>query len=344
MKARLLTMVVLGGVVFAHLPAAMAATVSVSLPKSGRSAMPPNGGRDYFEHRRALQKRLVDVGYRISAVAASECGSRRASLPVILEQAGQFEPAMLAAAGFAEGDLLPRVVAIAAGSAAAQAGLAQGDALVLWSPDISPADRAPSFANVERAVSALESQGRRATGGPPDQAMTITVVRAGARLEMTVPMDFGCGAWFDLAQSAQVMAASTTRWIQVSEGMMRLFDGDDDGLAFVVAHEFGHRALRLKPGGAEASCSTSCEMDADRLGLMFLRKAGFVIDRAPEALRTIAASRRGFLDWRPAQLRKRAAVLQDLVNRMRDDDSPSERRLTRRSVLSSDSMVGTTQR
>jgi hypothetical protein len=95
--------------------------------------------------------------------------------------------------------------------------------------------------------------------------------------------------------------------------MMRLLDGNDDGLAFVIAHEFGHRVLRLRSGGAGAICSTRCEQDADRLGLLFVAKAGFSVDRAPDALRAVASAHHALLDWRSDAVRARAADLQALI-------------------------------
>jgi hypothetical protein len=178
---------------------------------------------------------------------------------------------------------------------------------------------APSFAGIERAVEILESQARETdvqTGpilpGEP-RPLQLQIVRGGLLEDLSIPVDRGCGVWFDLDQSARLEAKSTARWVQVSDGLMRLLEGDDDALAFVIAHEFGHRVLRARPGGADATCGEACEGEADRLGMIFVKRAGYAVERAPAALLTIAGARHGFLDYRPGAMRRRAARLQALI-------------------------------
>jgi predicted Zn-dependent protease len=88
---------------------------------------------------------------------------------------------------------------------------------------------------------------------------------------------------------------------------------DDDGLAFVVAHEMGHRVLRSRAAWRDARCGDACEEEADRLGLLYLEKAGFNPDHAPAVLLSLASNYRGLFDTRGRSMGTRSARLRALI-------------------------------
>ena len=77
--------------------------------------------------------------------------------------------------------------------------------------------------------------------------------------------------------------------IVITRGMLALVS-DEAELAVVLAHEIGHAVAGHGPGLASASARRSAELEADRLGMAYVARAGYDATAQVDVLRTLLAS------------------------------------------------------
>lgn len=122
-------------------------------------------------------------------------------------------------------------------------------------------------------------------------AIEVQVERGGKDLALMMPRELGCEFYARYHQSVvdQVQAETDTRQVWMYAGMLREFR-DDETVALVIGHEFGHailrHVLRKRAGGQQA------EIRSDYLGAYLAARAGMRSD--PERL--FRALRRNFND------------------------------------------------
>lgn len=179
------------------------------------------------------------------------------------------------------------------------------------------------------------------------QSATIQIERDGELLEIEVVPVGVADYRLAMRASMEVNAVATGRSIRVNRGCLRLLRDDD--LAFVLAHELAHNALRhqravilnylagsvidiaaLGAGvftgnavGASAALyhSRGFEFEADAVGLLILHRAGYAIDDAPAIWRRLAAHypgmrRRHWLPTHPSGP-ERVIAMEDFIQELK---------------------------
>jgi Putative Zn-dependent protease, contains TPR repeats len=197
------------------------------------------------------------------------------------------------------GDELKVLAAIPDGPAY-KAGLTAGDVLLAIN-----SEQAPATAAATRAFSLKMAQLSR-SGAP----LRVAARRGDETVMATVQPETLCGYQVRVAELGQVNARADGRGsIYITRGMLH-FARTDPELALVVAHEIAHNAMGhqaakaqlmrslaatgTRPPGASVNgmtpaVSQGIEMEADRLGLYIVARAGMDIEGAPEFLERLAA-------------------------------------------------------
>jgi hypothetical protein len=229
--------------------------------------------------------RVADVAWRLALANADLCPVNRQRAGWTLQSASQYggELRPLAESRYGlEGDL-PGILAVPAGSPAADAGLRPAD-LVL-SVNGRPLRRG------EGAAGSYE--GLAANIAVLDQALTVGPVQLVVRrdsTELTVPLHpvLACAYPTQVEVTGTLNGRADGRHIFISDGMANLARTDDQ-LAFVLAHELAHAVLehRTQPDitglrgpsnrviSMRRGLSPEAEADADHMALFLAARAGF---------------------------------------------------------------------
>ncbi len=250
-----------------------------------------------------LDQRVARVGYRLSVANAELCPAVRNSAGWLLHAASQYSPELRphAIVRFGLDGDLPGVLSVPDGSAAALAGLRQGDLSLA-------VDGAALERGLDRRAAAFE--GLEANIIRLDQALArgpveITFRRDGNDRTTTVSPQRACGYDVQLNPSDDLNGHANGERLFITTAMAG-FASTDDELAFFLAHELAHHVLKHQTWhGAEAQGRQTqtvptvsdgpggVERQADRVGLYLAARAGFDTAIAPAFLRRLGAH-----DWR----------------------------------------------
>lgn len=239
---------------------------------------------------RAADHRVAEVAYRLAVAGAALCPDAYPLTGLLLHHLADYdaEGARLVLAAWPLGRG-PGVLAVVAGSPAAEAGLRAGDVITEINGRPVPDAMAiaaipgakPRRAAVEEAEAVIEAELRR---GPA----RLAVVRAGTTHAVTLGSRPGCPARVRLARSNQPNAFANGRWAVVTTRVMD-FTRSEDELAVVIAHELSHNILAhkqkldaqgvpkglLRRFGKNAGRIRATEEEADRLGVRLVAAAGY---------------------------------------------------------------------
>lgn len=207
--------------------------------------------------------------------------------------------------GFGLGDRL-QIMAVLAGSGAAQAGVRAGDGLV--AVDDKPMPQGP---NAERLAASIL--------GPlmtSKSVVKLTLIRSGSPVAATVPLTMACAFAMELGNADNVNAYSDGHRVMVTRGMLRFVRSDTE-LAYVIAREMAHSALghanrlrmsatlggiidnliRVHPDMAAMAGTAGVkpfaqdvDAAADTLSLYMLARAGYDIDGAQAFWQRLASA------------------------------------------------------
>ena len=240
-------------------------------------------------------RRLAAVADRMVAANANLC---RATMPVtgfVLQSRDQY-PAPAPDALFANGNVALAVVL--PGSAAEQAGLRRGDAIVRIGPaPIAPRKPDGDAPQRDAAFDLLAAS--------PAPATAVTYRRDGHDQDVTLAAAAGCRVLVELRVESSVGARSNGRVVQINSGLAERVD--DGGLAVVLAHELAHsvlehrrrlEALGVAKGffgefGRNQQLNRQMEVEADRLSVHLLANAGWDPALAPTFWRTAIGRKAG---------------------------------------------------
>ncbi|HST92706.1 MAG TPA: M48 family metallopeptidase [Brevundimonas sp.] len=271
-------------------------------PAAPEASFDPTGPAARLTTLTALDQRVARVGFRLLEANVDLCPVVRQSAGWALHASSQYSPQLrpVAEARFALRGDLPGVLAAPTESAAASAGLREGD-LILSVNDQAlspgPVRSEPVYEGVERNIAQLD----RALASGPAQ---LVVQRDGAQRTVTVQPRRACGYEVQLNPSDELNARADGRRLFISTALAG-FTQTDDELAIVLGHELAHHVLRHRTwdavGGEGRSendavavgGSGTREQQADRVGLFLSARAGFDTTIGPAFWR-----RFGAYNWR----------------------------------------------
>jgi hypothetical protein len=234
---------------------------------------------------RALDNRVATIGDRLAIANAPLCRQRQHQHGLAIHDLSQYplagRPAVISAFGLDRG---PAILALAAGGAAARAGLQLDDVVIAadGSPLPRPArDVYDSFAPTERMIEALEH-------AFADGAAVLEVRRGAAVRRFRVEAVSGCASRFQVVPSEKRAAKADGRYVQLTSASVA-FTRSDHELAAFIAHELAHNILqhrvRLNQAGVvwdapvrspgEARLFQTTEFEADRLAIHLMDRAGY---------------------------------------------------------------------
>lgn len=234
---------------------------------------------------RGLDARILETGDRLALANMELCAEKAATTGIALHDLAQYAPASRAAAvrAFGLGEE-PAALAVTPDGAAARSGLRADDALIAadgMAFALAPLPDKASFAPVERAMDLLDS-------AFADGHAELDVRRGNDRIRISVDAPNGCRGRFQLVPGDRLNAGADGRYIQISSALA-LYAADEDELAAILAHELAHNVLRhrvrlneagisrgiLKAVGRNARLIRETEVEADRLSIYLLDRAGY---------------------------------------------------------------------
>ena len=249
-----------------------------------------------------LDQRVASVAFRLLQENADLCPAVRQSAGWALHSASQYSnelrPLVQSRFGL-DGDL-PGILSAPPGSAAADAGLREGDLFLAVNGtalNAGPVRTTPAFEGLAANVAVLD---RALSGG----ATRLDIRRGGEPLSITVEPHRACGYEVQLNPSDELNARADGRRLFISTALAG-FTQSDDELALILGHELAHHVLRhrnwsdIGGAGRQANDATAVngagdkETQADRVGLFLAARAGYETRIAPAFWR-----RFGAYNWR----------------------------------------------
>ena len=223
-----------------------AAACTTPAPGSAPSRTGADDPAARLESLVALDRRVAAVGYRLATASAELCASRRDVAGWTLHAATQYSDALRPAAGARfglRGDL-PGILAVAADSPAARAGLVEGDLLIrLNGQALEQGDTTgvPSHDGLAANVARLD---RAMAAGP----VILEVRRDGTTRTVTVRPTLACNSFFQVDPSDEYNARADGKGVFISS-TMAAYAADDDELAMILGHELvSDGPGRVRPG------------------------------------------------------------------------------------------------
>lgn len=249
--------------------------------------------------------RLYRVGYPVLTNAVDQCGDvKRSRLGYIAYTDKTFPEKIRASYNETLGlTTQARVFAVLPKSGAEAGGIMVGD--IIKSTSASPPSKTP------------EPREETFTRLPPDTSVSVTVIRDGKELALSMKPDVICDYPLNLGTADIVNAFADGKQIVITKGMMR-FATTDQELALVVSHELGHNTMQhmskkqqnaglgaiadvllavathtrnasiFQNAGAQAY-SQDFEREADYVGMYYMVRAGYPLDGAADFWRRMAA-------------------------------------------------------
>jgi hypothetical protein len=251
-------------------------------------ASEPSAGVTALLRLQQIDTRVQSIGYRLAVHGAALC----APVPLpgfVVHDLALYDrteqPDARAAFGL---DDRPHILAVAADSPAAAAGITPQDALVSIDGAPVPPRTAPA-ASFDR-VAAIDNALATAAG---EGTLALGLVRDGVARTVRLTLERGCPSRFDVRDSQTDDAAADGHYIQITTAYAATADSDD-ALAIVLAHELAHNILghrarlesehvqhgMLQLFGRNARLTRETELEADRLSIRLVAAAGYSVDAA----------------------------------------------------------------
>jgi beta-barrel assembly-enhancing protease len=266
-----------------------------------------------------LDQRVAATAYRLALGNSDLCSGRQPLTGLGIHHLAQYggEHRAAAAALFGMGSS-PGVLLVVPNSPAARAGLLRNDQIIAINgeplPQLVPATADAEFAPVEKLMDQLDI----AFGSGK---ASLQIKRDGQVHTLELEPEQGCASRFQVVPAKNLRAKADGRYVQITSALVE--DLNDEELAFILAHELAHNILkhrvRINEAGRNSRTIRLSEIEADRLSVYLLDRAGF----SPEASISFwnrFRSGPGFnpfgsathLNWK-----KRAALLQEEIARLR---------------------------
>lgn len=284
------------------LVAAVSGVIACGQTSGSMTAGSDGAAAERLTNLTALDQRVARVAQRLSESNVDLCPAIRLAAGWALHSASQYSNEMrpLVRSRFGlEGDL-PGVLFAPSGSAAAEAGLSEGDLILVVNGtalNVGPTRAAPAFEGLAANIAVLD----RALA---DGATRLDIRRDGQPLSVTLQPHRACGYDVQLNPSDELNARADGRRLYISTALAG-FTQSDDELALILGHELAHHVLRHRTwsdvGGAGREANDSAavngagdkETQADRVGLFLAARAGYDTHIAPAFWRRFGAA-----NWR----------------------------------------------
>ena len=249
----------------------------------------------------ALDQRVAAVAARLLPANADLCPVVRRSAGWALHAASQYSEQLrpYARERFGLDRDLPGVLSAPSMSAAADAGLREGDLILVGNGttlNAGPERIAARFEGLAANIAVIDVALARGS-------TRLDIQRGGDRLSVMVEPRRACGYEIQLNPSDELNARADGRRLFISTALAG-FTQSDDELALILGHELAHHVLRHRTwsdvGGAgrEANDATTVietgdkETQADRVGLFLAARAGYDTRVAPAFWRRFGAANR----------------------------------------------------
>jgi Zn-dependent protease with chaperone function len=217
---------------------------------------------------RQADSRVAAIAWRLQTANVATCSNVAPLAGFSVDTLDQYAVAERAEAHtrLGLGDL-PQVSAVVPGSTAAKAGLRIGDEIAAVDDAPMPRSRGgrPSYdrtAAVERALAAAMEK--------PPVKLTL------ASRTVFLTGDPGCVSTVQLVPEGKFDATADGHYVQIT-GPLYEFAGNDNELAFLIAHELAHNLLpeaRRAPGG-RGRLQRAAELAADRYAILMMAEARY---------------------------------------------------------------------
>jgi len=246
------------------------------------------GVRDLLRLQR-LDQRVETIGYRLAHSAGSLCPEQVPLTGIAVHDLSAYGGSSQADARRAFGlGPDPAILAVAQDSPAERSGLRTGDALVAIGGE--PLPTAPRSSRTYHNVAMVEdSLDRHAADGKLD----LDIRRGDALHRIHIDLDRGCGSYFQVRPSGSIDAGADGTYVEITSAYVERADSDG-GLAIVLAHELAHNILHhrdrltaaridrglLQNFGRSARLTRNTEIEADRLSVWLVARAGYSLDEA----------------------------------------------------------------
>lgn len=286
--------------------------------------------RETLESLLALDVATAQIGYRIVTANAALCDRQMPASGLLLHGIEQYGGEYRAAAAELFGlGAAPGVAAVLPGSAAAEAGIRAGDAvLAINGTPTASVEAQRGKGDFDRMAQVLDQLERALAAGP----VTLELERAGARVSARFAGTPACASRFQVQPSSELNAAADGRYVQISSAFIGYFANDDE-FAAIMAHEIAHNILRHRDRldaqkiprgffskfGKNAARIRETEIEADRFSLKLLANAGFRMEAAPEFWRRFGPEHGYgiFSDATHLRWKKRVAMLEAEIAQLR---------------------------
>jgi hypothetical protein len=255
-----------------------------------------------------LDQRVATIGYRLARAGTGLCAERQWLPGFSLHHLSQYSGDLRTAAvsTFHREDL-PQVLTVAPDGPAHTAGLRPGDSLV-------GADGAPLVAPDDLHLTPevlIEAIWQRLDIALANGSARLTILRGEERLTLDIEAVQGCASRIELMPSPKLNARANGSHVLVTTGIMALVKSDDE-LAAVLAHELAHNILQHHAPGNQRRPAREREVEADRLSLYLMDRAGFDL-RASVVFWERFRPRRGLFSRSHPHWRKRVEILQQEI-------------------------------
>ena len=215
----------------------------------------------------ALNARLDAVTYKLRRENAGLCPQTTRSLGftvhTVADYPANIRPLARSTLSVSE-DVSIRTVW--AGSPAHESGLRPGDKITrLGGYDL------PTGATAKKLFEAISAQGLNAVN------IDISILREGQALDYQLRPETLCGYEARILWVEQVNAFTNGETLLITSELLRQTPSDND-LAMFVAHEMAHAIA----GHVDEAPSHALEIEADRMGLILMSRAGFDVGAAIE--------------------------------------------------------------
>ena len=222
----------------------------------------------------ALDQRVASLAHRLATAGVELC-SDRTPLPGftvhhLSQYSGSFQDAARQEFGLGQG---AQVLATATGGPAQRAGLRSNDPILTVDGKALPR----GMANEPSSVVLIEEVQRHLNEGFADGAAALVVLRDGEPEKIWIEAEMGCTSRVNLKPSSDLNAHADGTHVIITTAIAATAR-DDAELAAVLAHELAHNILghraRLDAAGRSGRLVRQTEIEADRLSVHLLHRAG----------------------------------------------------------------------